>query len=232
MTRTSFIAGIAEAVVLAVALALAGTPVWAAETAKGTSLFLVANPDMGDPLFGESVILMLPGPVAFPLVAGLIVNKPTAVPLNKLFPGSPGLKNRPGTAYFGGPVDTDATALLFRASQAVGKAVRLADDVYLSLDPGFVVGVLQAPGRVQDLRLYLGRAQWAPNQLHQEVLDGAWSLVMAKTTIAFDSDPAGVWHTLIERAQLVPAAAPGPEDPNTFQFLSCPGGPLDCPVSQ
>src|SRR5579885_1406146 len=49
--------------------------------------FLVAQPTIADPLFEKSVILMIPAP-AISLVAGLIINKPTAIPVKRVFPHS------------------------------------------------------------------------------------------------------------------------------------------------
>jgi len=38
-----------------------------------------------------------------PLIVGLVVNKPTRLPLVKIFPESPALKDRTENAYMGGP---------------------------------------------------------------------------------------------------------------------------------
>ena len=53
--------------------------------ANVTSFFLVAVPDLPDPTFQQTVILMLP-PTQMPLVAGIIVNKPTNIPLRSCSP--------------------------------------------------------------------------------------------------------------------------------------------------
>ncbi len=101
--------------------------------ANVTSFFLVATPDLPDFLFQQSVILVLP-PTQIPPVAGVIINKPTTIPLSKLFSRAPALKNQ-ATAYFGGPVDITKPSLVLRASQPTGNVTRLFDDVYVSTDP-------------------------------------------------------------------------------------------------
>jgi putative transcriptional regulator len=224
MKRTINVAWLAGAAAFLMTAVLAGPP--AAHSADGTSVFLVARPEMNDPLFGESVILMLPRSARFPLIVGVIVNKPTTIPLQRLFPHSPQLGNRSGTAYFGGPVDINAPAIIFRADQAPGSAARLADHVYMSLDPEYVSGLMQGAHRVQDFRLYLGRAQWAPEQLHDEMLERSWYMVKAETSIVFGSDPTGIWHALVERARLIPAAASALKDPGPCLFFACGARPF------
>src|ERR1700756_3322361 len=45
--------------------------------------FLVARPELDDPLFGQSVILMLPKEIMPQLVEGVIINKPTTIGVKK-----------------------------------------------------------------------------------------------------------------------------------------------------
>ena len=210
MRRTGFFVAIAGAAMSVAALALSA----AAQTGQpppGTSQFLVARPEMPDPLFAESVILMLPRTGGdFPLVVGLIVNKPLrTITLHKLFPDSSTLKQRTDLAFFGGPVDIETPAILFRADQAIDKTTRLAGDVYVSLDADQAAALAQDPKKLRDFRLILGRAQWTPDQLHSEIMEGSWYTVNAAASIVFSADPASVWNTMSERARLIPAAGSG-----------------------
>jgi len=205
MARTIRIKRLATAVILAMAVVLVGTPTRGTSSASET-FFLVATPDLPDPLFQESVILMLPHTPA-PLVVGLIVNKPTNKRLSELLPDSPVLKNRTDAAYFGGPVDVDEPALVFRTAGAPEHAMQLFDGVYVSVGPGLVAGLLKDRALVKDLRLYFGRAQWSREQLHGEMLRGSWYVVPADPAFVFSADPKHVWRALVERAQLRRAAA-------------------------
>src|SRR5215831_2141883 len=78
-------ASLAIAIIFAI-VALAGATLAVAEPRGATakSFFLVASRNMPDPVFQQSVILMLP-PDEPPLVAGVIINKPTNVTLGNLF---------------------------------------------------------------------------------------------------------------------------------------------------
>jgi putative AlgH/UPF0301 family transcriptional regulator len=197
----------------------ASTAAWAGEPAANASVFVVARPEMPDPLFAQTVILMLPGSQDFPLLAGLIVNKPIGqLTLRKLFPDDSALKSRMDTAFFGGPVDIEAPAIVFRSGQAIDGATRLGGDVYVSLDPGLAIGLAKDPRRAKDFRLILGRAQWTVDQLHSEILEGSWYMVRADPGIVFSSTPDSLWAKLTSRARSISAAA-----------IGVPGaGPLTC----
>ena len=77
-------------------------PCWGEEKPNAKLLFLVARGPILDPFFERSVVLVVPL-TGEPLIVGLVVNKPTRLPLQKLFPKSPALKNRSENAYLGAP---------------------------------------------------------------------------------------------------------------------------------
>jgi putative transcriptional regulator len=223
MRHKSCVGLVAEAIVFVVALALT-----ASARAAGVSVFLVARPEMPDPLFAQSVILMVPHTNDFPLVVGLIVNKPISqMPLHELFPGSSMLKNRSDTAFFGGPVEIETPAIIFRSDQAIDKAVPLAGDVYVSLDPDLAAALAQDPKRTHNFRLVLGRAQWITDQLHSEIMRGAWYMVSADAGIVFSANPGGMWATLVARARSIPAVtSAGPRGAPSLFGVSSEEPPL------
>jgi putative transcriptional regulator len=187
----------------------------AASRARGTqkpaeTYFLVAQPDLPDPMFHESVILMLP-PTGTELVVGLIVNKPTKVKLGELFPDTPAVKKRTDTAFFGGPVDISAPLVMYHAAHPSDDAVALFSNIYLTQEAKVIMPLLKGSGGRQDLRLYLGRAQWTDEQLHAEMLENSWYNVPSDPGFVFSADPTSVWRTLVARAQAIKAAAPRPQ---------------------
>ena len=52
------------------------------------------------------------------------------------------------------------------------------------------------------MRIFLGRAQWLPEQLHYEIMEGAWYVMPADADQVFSSDPTHLWRKLVERGQL------------------------------
>ncbi len=211
-----------DALILAAALFLcmAGARAGAAERGASKPAFLVATRDLPDPIFQESVILMLP-PGSSPLVVGLIVNKPTRMGLGQLFPQSDALGKRTDKAYFGGPVDVTAPSVVLRSSKPVAGAVTVFDGVYVGLDPRLVGGVLKDLSRVRDLRVYLGRAQWAPLQLAGELKRGSWYVVPADAEEVFSARPGDLWSELVRRAEMLRAEASGSQ---SLPFTSVSAG--------
>lgn len=183
--------------------------------------FLVATSDLGDPIFERSVILMLP-PALPPsvIVAGLIINKPTTIPLSRLFPKAAALKD--DTAYFGGPVGLNEATLLLRTPAAPGKATRLLGDVYLSTDPASISGAMGGARRAGELRLLLGRAQWTRDQLRHEIMEGAWYTTGADADTVFSAKPQSVWRALVKRAQMLRVNAVAPDEGGIFGLFRAP----------
>jgi putative transcriptional regulator len=176
----------------------------AAQDEPGKSFFLVARRELSDPLFKESVVLMVPSPDT-ELVVGLIVNKPTRIPLREVFPANPALKDRSDKVYFGGPVDIHMPGVLFLSSKPIQQAVHLDGDLYISFDFEFIEQSLLKPEeQMREVRLFLGRAQWAPEQLQAEMLRGAWYSEREENSWIFRRDPENVWPLLIGRLEAGP----------------------------
>jgi putative transcriptional regulator len=198
-------------------------------------LFLVARSSILDPFFERSVVLMLPLQ-GEPLIVGLVVNKPTQLPLLKIFPKSPALKNRSENAFLGGPVDMEVPALAFHSRKPPKQAIPLYGDVYLSFDGKFISKVMQDPKETGELRLFMGRAQWAPAQLQGEALQGSWYSLRAEGEVIFDRDTEHLWKRLEERAEAPKSVQERmPEAPQTLGYTFAPAfltaSPPVCPAS-
>lgn len=163
-------------------------------------LFLVARPTILDPFFQQSVVLMIPLHEE-QIVVGLIINKPTRLSLSKAFPKIPALKDRSDPVYMGGPVEMSTPALIFHAAKIPKQAIPLYDDVYLSFDPKLISKFLEDPKPMGDSRLFMGRAQWAPEQLDGEALEGSWYSLHAEGELIFDRDTEHLWKRLHDRAR-------------------------------
>lgn len=175
---------------------------------EGKAILLVARPGLGDPFFKESVVLMFPPSVTVEdgLLVGMIVNKPTHVTLSDVFPEEKALKDRTDTTYFGGPVEPRVPGLIFRSSKAAKQAVQIFEGVYVSFDLDYMKGLLKEPEKTPDLRLFVGRAQWAPVQLQNEMNLGAWYGLPVDTSLVFNTNPQYLWHKLYDRVEHAPMA--------------------------
>ena len=133
------------------------------------------------------------------MVIGLIVNKPTKVALQDVFPDNSALKKATNTIYFGGPVDTGTPSILFLSSKPMKEAFQLDGDLYVTFDKDLIQRILKKPKKVLDVRLFLGRSQWAPGQLQDEMARGSWFTARDDSRWIFKTDTGSVWPTLIER---------------------------------
>ncbi|HTZ72646.1 MAG TPA: YqgE/AlgH family protein [Candidatus Aquilonibacter sp.] len=172
-----------------------------AQSEADRSSFLVARPELSDPLFEQSVVLMLPVIDKY-LVVGLIVNKPTRITLSQVFPKISAFKDRTDKVYFGGPVDVKAPGAIFRSTKSFKQAFHLTGDLYVTFDSNFIESILKGQKKeVSDMRLFIGRAQWGTDQLGGEMEDGSWYGAKEANTVIFSADP-DLWKTLI--AELEP----------------------------
>jgi putative AlgH/UPF0301 family transcriptional regulator len=180
---------------------------------RAKPFFLVASRDMPDPVFQKSVILMLP-PDEPPLVAGVIINKPTDVTLGNLFRQPLAANNRAQKVYFGGPVDLGRPLLVIRSTLPPAEATRLESNVFAIADPASISDLLRNSAYGDNARLFLGRAQWEEQQLRAELLEGAWTVVPLQTDFIFEHDPDKIWPILsqYEHVREVEARGCGPDE--------------------
>ena len=132
--------------------------------AKGTTaILLVAGPGLEDASFGDSVVLVLnnlgPAPV------GLIVNRPTRLPVSQLFPKLKQLEPLHDRLYFGGPVELDTVWFVFRADKPPEHAVLAFDGVCISASRELLLRLLGRDKPTEGLRIFVGHSGWAPGQL-------------------------------------------------------------------
>lgn len=164
--------------------------------------FLVARDDMPDPTFQQTVILMVPSAPENPIIAGVIINKPTKVTLGQLFERLPGLKHPAEKIYFGGPVADDEPLLFVRGAHPSKGTTRLMDRLYAGTDVDAITEILTHAWSPEDSRVFMGRAQWTRDQLRNEILRGAWDAMPADVDLIFKADPGGVWRGLQKHSHL------------------------------
>lgn len=187
------------ALVALLALPLAA-PAQTDEPVEREPVLLVASPDLQDPNFAQTVVLVMFPPSGGPM--GVILNRPTPFTLGKLFPDDPTLKAREDPVAFGGPVRLEALMFLFRAERETEGAVHVMDDLYLSGNGDVLTGLLgQPPGAVA--RYFVGYSGWAPAQLQMEIDLGAWYVLPADRSTILKADPQRMWKELLLRATAV-----------------------------
>lgn len=185
--------GLAVASVALLLVWQAWRPAAAGDSKHLTAIFLVARTELPDPNFGHSVVLVMndlgPAPV------GIIINRPTRVPVSSLFPDLKSLARVHDKVYFGGPVETDTVWFLFRAAKQPKDSLPALDGVYLSASRELLLKLLARAKPMDGLRIYAGHSGWAPGQLEGEIAHGDWKLEHADADGLFKRKSEHPWPT-------------------------------------
>lgn len=168
------------------------------QTSLAAGRLLIATPLLLDPNFERSVVLLLD--VDENGALGVVLNRPSTVPVGEVLPEWGEVAGAPGVLFQGGPVSTDS-ALAVAAlppgldDEPVGFR-RLYDDIgIIDLDaPTEVVGPA-----LTGLRVFAGYAGWGEEQLVEEVRTGSWYVVGSDPGDLFGSDPQGLWMRVLRR---------------------------------
>ena len=180
---------------------------------------LVATPKMRDADFAQAVILLVHSDGQSAI--GLIVNRPTEVPLAHLFPN---LKDAPAgkaQVYLGGLVAQGARGLVLSAEKKPPKtnpektpdqtpdktkdALPVFGRVSVISDGTALEKMALSGARPDVFRVYAGYTGWSAEQLRAELKFGYWTIATTTESIVFDPHPETLWPRLT--AQTHPAAA-------------------------
>ena len=165
--------------------------------APGVGDLLVATPILLDPNFDHAVVLLLDSDDNGAL--GVVLNRPSVVPVGEVLPGWHDLASAPDVLFQGGPVSTDSALAVAASGMPATEPVgfrRLYDDVgILDLDTPTEVA---APALSQ-LRVFAGYAGWGAEQLVDEISTGAWYVVPSMPGDLFGADAAGLWRRVLRR---------------------------------
>jgi putative transcriptional regulator len=183
-----------------VACSLLGPAATCAQEVEHEPVLLVATPDLLDPNFTQTVVLVLFPAGGGPL--GVILNRPIPLTLKEAFPDEPQLRERTDPLYFGGPVRTTGLMFLFRGSASAEGVFPVFEDLSLSSNGEVLDGLLTGQkNSVQ--RYFLGYSGWAPVQLEAEIARGGWYVLPADPDTVLNMDPAVMWRELLARATAV-----------------------------
>lgn len=162
----------------------------------GKGIFLVASPDLPDPNFRHTVVLICEHGSEGTL--GVIVNRPTDVLLSEALPAVPVLKGTSYVLFAGGPVQPGGILMLFRVTEVPTDARQVMEGIYLGGSMSMLERVITQPQPTETFRAFAGYAGWAPGQLEMEMAMGSWATVRADSVSIFDKDPANLWPELLE----------------------------------
>jgi putative transcriptional regulator len=161
------------------------------ETELRAPCFLVAVPQLGDPNFHRGVVLVLEHGEEGTM--GLIINRPSTLDL-ATFCSSQNMRFK-GDAkrlvYQGGPVQTDRAFILHASSHEGPETERVVGELRLSYSLESLRLIVDNPP--DRLRVYLGYSGWGPNQLAEEITQGAWLVGQTNVGLVFGDDVDAIW---------------------------------------
>jgi putative transcriptional regulator len=177
---------------------------------------LVAMPQVMDPFFHKSVVLLMhqdDEEGSF----GLIVNRLTAMKVAEILSGLEIPWHGPdeAAAYFGGPVQPQLGSVLFadgpeglpeEARKRLSAATEVAEGLAVTHHVGDLRVLAEAPP--ERLRLFLGYAGWGAGQLVEEILRDDWLLAPVLDDLVFAADPDEVWEKAVRAVGVDPATLP------------------------
>ncbi|MBM3684062.1 MAG: hypothetical protein FJW83_05910 [Actinobacteria bacterium] len=164
---------------------------------------LVATPVIDDPNFERTVVLLFEHDDAIGS-AGVVLNRPTDVPVIDAIDGWGDSAAAPGVVFVGGPVADTAAIGVARRARTTGEVAPWVRGAMQDLFDDLVVvdlAVDAAPvlPALDELRIWTGYAGWGPGQLRGELEAGAWWVVDADPADVFCRDPAGLWRAVLTR---------------------------------
>jgi putative transcriptional regulator len=152
--------------------------------------FLIAMPQMQDPIFGGTVVYICEHNDKG--VLGVVINKPTDMTMDTLFDRidlklAEGLRasvvNDP--IMFGGPVQDDRGFVLHTPGAPYSSSLTVTDEVAFTTSIDVLEAVANGDGPRRML-VSIGYAGWSPGQLEDEIGRNGWLTVGADARVLFD----------------------------------------------
>jgi putative transcriptional regulator len=160
-------------------------------------MLLVASPELLDPNFADSVVLLLDADENGAM--GVVINRPSPVPVISVLADWGDIVAEPEVLFRGGPVSPEgalAVALL-REPRAVPPGLRPVTDRLAIVDLEGAADDIDSA--VDGVRIFAGYAGWGAGQLEGEIETGDWYVVPSLPPDAFQADPSDLWREVMRR---------------------------------
>jgi len=181
-----------------------------------TGRLLVASPELGDPNFARTVVLLVDHDESGAL--GVVLNRPSTTDVSEILPDWHLYATPPQVVFQGGPVGRDSALAL--AARAGGKGEEGEPLGFRHVHGGIGLVDLDAPaelvaGEVTSMRVFAGYAGWESGQLEDEIDTGSWFVVPADPLDLADDEPERLWERVLRRQPpRLAMVATFPDDPS------------------
>lgn len=170
------------------------------QPASTAGQFLVATPDLSDPNFDHTVVLMVEhdDQGAF----GLVINRRIGmIPVQTLIEsmGKEAEASEANVAvHIGGPVQGGAGFILHSPDTMLDDSKLVTPDIAVTSDPAMLDRIADGDGPGVAIAAF-GYAGWAPDQLDFEIEHGSWVVIEADSKIVFDVPVDERWQLAFQR---------------------------------
>lgn len=132
---------------------------------------LLARDELKDPNFDAAIVLICAHNKDG--AYGLVLNRPSHMPLSEMFDGFKGVHMKK-KVYVGGPVRQEELQIIQVTDTPAENAYQIASRVYQGGKWDDLNRILQSDDFAS--RLFLGYSGWGPGQLEFEIIAGAWEV--------------------------------------------------------
>jgi putative transcriptional regulator len=169
-------------------------------TASLAGQVLIASPDMSDPRFYHTVVLMVRHNASGAF--GIVINRPLGErPLSSLLDAL-GEKDDSLTGnlaiFLGGPVQTELGFVIHSAEYHRAETVDIDGHIAMTSSREIMHDIVTKHGPEKSLVAF-GYAGWAPNQLEGELAQRAWFTASQDAKLIFEEARDKVWDAAMAR---------------------------------
>jgi putative AlgH/UPF0301 family transcriptional regulator len=125
---------------------------------------------------------------------GFIINRPTGVKLEALFPDQAACRQVVDPVYVGGPGLSNALFALTRKAPDETGTIPIMPGLFAILDGAAVDRVIEATPK--SARFFVGAIVWAPAELEKQIQYRAWDVRATNAEVVFRADSAYLWDEL------------------------------------
>lgn len=185
---------------------------------------LVALPKLVDPNFHKSVVLLVEHSEEGAM--GFVINRPSSVPLEELLCEDDVEVPTEIPAWYGGPLNTSNGLVLHKATDESNSSSDefLSDEIAISSSKESLKGLIEYAKIVHEqclseqsepsptcqktalypFRFIAGYSGWEPNQLDQEIKEGAWLQIPMDKEIIFYTPWQNIWDEVLNKIGVKP----------------------------
>jgi putative transcriptional regulator len=160
-------------------------------------VLLIAGKNLNDPNFAKTIILITE--YSNNGTVGLVLNRPTEIPVAEALPGITDFIPFLNYLYIGGPVATASVSLLLKSESPIEGTNQVTKDVYHINSRHLFKNLQLNKLDGQFIRIYAGFSGWSPGQLESELLRGDWYIWHAEINLIFNAEPDFLWDELIQK---------------------------------